>query len=133
MRRILLLLLVMLLPLAALGEEVPEADLALPLPQVTSAEAVEEYLLMPSKYNLSGIQRGYIRYIGQNEDRDDMFRTGYWLGGEKGSVLDLRQVNTQASVPFYVSSKGYGFFMNNPAVGKVSFGNNYTEWNFHSV
>ena len=51
----------------------------------------------------------------------------------KGSVLDLRQVNTQASVPFYVSSKGYGFFMNNPAVGKVSFGNNYTEWNFHST
>lgn len=89
MRRILLLLLVMLLPLAALGEEVPEADLALLLPQVTSAEAVAEYLLMPSKYNLSGIQRGYIRYIGQNEDRDDMFRTGYWLGGEKGSVLDL--------------------------------------------
>ena len=51
----------------------------------------------------------------------------------KGCVLDLRQVNTQASVPFYVSSKGYGFLMNNPAVGKVSFGNNYTEWNFHST
>ena len=50
-----------------------------------------------------------------------------------GSVLDLRQVTTPASVPFYVSSKGSGFFMNNPAVGKVSFGNNYTEWNFHST
>lgn len=89
MRRIMLLLLLLLLPLAALCEETPDAEASLPLPAVTSAEEVEQFLLMPSKYNLSGIQRGYIRYIGQNESRDDMFRTGYWLGGEKGSVLDL--------------------------------------------
>ena len=51
----------------------------------------------------------------------------------KGCILDLRQVNTQASVPFYVSNKGYGFLMNNPAIGTASFGNNYTEWTFHST
>ena len=51
----------------------------------------------------------------------------------KGCVLDLRQINTQASVPFYVSSKGYGFLMNNPALGKAVFGCNQTQWSFPST
>ncbi len=46
----------------------------------------------------------------------------------KGCVLDLEQRNSQVTVPFLVSSKGYGFLWNNPAVGRVSFGKNYTEW-----
>lgn len=46
----------------------------------------------------------------------------------KGCVLELAQRNSQVSVPFAVSSLGYGFLWNNPAVGKVSFGKNYTEW-----
>ena len=46
----------------------------------------------------------------------------------KGCVLDLEQRNSQISVPFAVSSIGYGFLWNNPAVGRVTFGNNYTEW-----
>lgn len=46
----------------------------------------------------------------------------------KGCVLELAQRNSQISVPFAVSSLGYGFLWNNPAVGRVSFGKNYTEW-----
>ena len=46
----------------------------------------------------------------------------------KGSILELAQRNSQISVPFAVSSLGYGFLWNNPAVGKVTFGKNYTEW-----
>ena len=46
----------------------------------------------------------------------------------KGCVLELAQRNSQASVPFALSSLGYGFLWNNPAVGKVTFGKNYTEW-----
>ena len=46
----------------------------------------------------------------------------------KGCVLELAQRNSQVSVPFAVSSLGYGFLWNNPAVGKVAFGKNYTEW-----
>ncbi|MCQ2495888.1 MAG: family 31 glucosidase [Lachnospiraceae bacterium] len=46
----------------------------------------------------------------------------------KGCVLELAQRNSQISVPFAVSSMGYGFLWNNPAVGRVTFGNNYTEW-----
>lgn len=46
----------------------------------------------------------------------------------KGCVLELAQRNSQISVPFMVSSKGYGMLWNNPSVGRVSFGKNYTEW-----
>ncbi|QCR37265.1 TIM-barrel domain-containing protein [Nissabacter sp. SGAir0207] len=46
----------------------------------------------------------------------------------KGCVLELAQRNSQASVPFMVSSLGYGLLWNNPAVGQVSFAKNLTEW-----
>ncbi|HJA93934.1 MAG TPA: family 31 glucosidase [Candidatus Eisenbergiella merdipullorum] len=46
----------------------------------------------------------------------------------KGCVLELAQRNSQISVPFAVSSLGYGFLWNNPAVGQVTFGKNYAEW-----
>lgn len=51
----------------------------------------------------------------------------------KGSMLELAQRNSQASVPFVVSSLGYGFFWNNPAVGRASFGMNITEWEAEST
>ncbi|MBQ8569874.1 MAG: glycoside hydrolase family 31 protein [Oscillospiraceae bacterium] len=47
---------------------------------------------------------------------------------KKGAFLELCHRNSQASVPFYVSSRGYGFLWNNPAVGTVAFGTNKTEW-----
>ena len=46
----------------------------------------------------------------------------------KGCELELAQRNSQASVPFAVSSLGYGFLWNNPAVGRVSFARNMTTW-----
>ena len=46
----------------------------------------------------------------------------------KGCVLELAQKNSQISVPFAVSSLGYGFLWNNPAVGRAAFGKNLTEW-----
>lgn len=46
----------------------------------------------------------------------------------KGNILELAQRNSQISVPFLVSSLGYGLLWNNPAVGQVTFGKNYTEW-----
>ncbi len=46
----------------------------------------------------------------------------------KGCALDLKQQNSQTTVPFALSSLGYGFLWNNPAVGKVTFGKNMTEW-----
>ena len=46
----------------------------------------------------------------------------------KGCQLELAQRNSQASVPFLLSSLGYGFLWNNPAVGRAVFGKNITEW-----
>ena len=51
----------------------------------------------------------------------------------KGCVLELAQRNSQISVPFLVSSLGYGMLWNNPAVGQVAFGKNYTEWTARST
>lgn len=46
----------------------------------------------------------------------------------KGCTLELAQRNSQISIPFAVSSLGYGFLWNHPGVGNVVFGKNYTEW-----
>jgi alpha-D-xyloside xylohydrolase len=46
----------------------------------------------------------------------------------KNCSLELAHRNSQASVPFALSSLGYGFLWNNPAIGKVTFGKNVTEW-----
>jgi len=46
----------------------------------------------------------------------------------KGCTLELAHRNSQASVPFMLSSKGYGFLWNNPAIGYATFGKNITEW-----
>ncbi len=46
----------------------------------------------------------------------------------KGCTLELKHRNSQASVPFVMSSRGYGFLWHNPALGYVSFGRNRTTW-----
>ena len=46
----------------------------------------------------------------------------------KGCNLELAHRNSQASIPFYLSDKGYGFLWHNAAVGEVHFGTNTTEW-----
>lgn len=46
----------------------------------------------------------------------------------KGSVLDLAQKNTQISIPFLLSSKGYGFIWNNPAVGSAELAMTHTSF-----
>lgn len=46
----------------------------------------------------------------------------------KGCNLELAHRNSQASIPFYASSLGYGFLWNNAAIGEVHFGLNTTEW-----
>ena len=47
---------------------------------------------------------------------------------KKGAILNLEHRNSQASVPFMISNRGYGFFWNNPAYGTAIFGANKTEW-----
>lgn len=47
---------------------------------------------------------------------------------QKGCVIDLIQRNTEVSIPFLLSSRGYGFLWHNPAVGRVELGKTETRW-----
>lgn len=51
----------------------------------------------------------------------------------KGCDLELAHRNAQASVPFALSSLGYGFMWNNPATGRAVFGKNQTTFEAHST
>jgi alpha-D-xyloside xylohydrolase len=46
----------------------------------------------------------------------------------KGCVIDLQQRNTEVTIPFMVSNRGYGFLWNNPGIGRVELGENATRW-----
>ena len=62
---------------------------------------------------------------------EKIFGMGQYQDGcldKKGCELELAHRNSQASVPFYVSTEGYGFLWNNPAVGRVTFAKNKTVW-----
>lgn len=47
---------------------------------------------------------------------------------QKGCVLELVQHNAEINIPWYVSSRGYGFLWNNPGIGRVEFGRTRTRW-----
>lgn len=51
----------------------------------------------------------------------------------KGIDLELAQRNSQSSVPFAISSLGYGVLWNNPAIGRVVFGKNTTSFEAYST
>ena len=62
---------------------------------------------------------------------EKIYGMGQYQDGQlnlKGCVLELAQRNSQITVPFMISSRNYGLLWNNPAIGRVTFGNNYTEW-----
>ena len=89
---------------------------------------------------LKYISRQYVPHTGgdykiiqsfEANDHEKIFGMGQYQQKQtdlKGCILDLQQRNSQISVPFYISSLGYGFLWNTPCVGRVSFGNNKTEW-----
>ena len=65
-------------------------------------------------------------------DRDEKF---YGMGqvandcfNLKGSVVELMQKNGHCVIPFLLSSKGYGFIWNNPAIGQAELVQNHTKW-----
>ncbi|ATZ49071.1 hypothetical protein BCIN_04g02660 [Botrytis cinerea B05.10] len=51
----------------------------------------------------------------------------------KGLDLELAHRNSQASVPFAISSRGYGFLWNNPAIGRAVFGKNIMSFEAYST
>jgi alpha-D-xyloside xylohydrolase len=51
----------------------------------------------------------------------------------KGTDLELAHRNSQASVPFAISSRGYGFLWNNPGIGRAVFGKNIMSFEVYST
>jgi alpha-D-xyloside xylohydrolase len=47
---------------------------------------------------------------------------------QKGCVLELTHRNSQISIPFLLSSRGYGFLWHNPGMGRVELGRTQTRW-----
>lgn len=60
-------------------------------------------------------------FYGLGQEAHDLFDL-------KGATLDLCQQNTKSTIPFVISSRGYGFIWNNPAIGRVEFGTSETRW-----
>lgn len=50
------------------------------------------------------------------------------LYDQKGAVVELVQRNSEVSIPFVLSSRGYGLLWNNPAIGRVELAVNGTRW-----
>ena len=64
-------------------------------------------------------------------DDEKLFGMGQYQDShldKKGGSWELSQKNSQASVPFVISTRGYGFLWNNPAIGTATFGTNGTTW-----
>jgi alpha-D-xyloside xylohydrolase len=64
-------------------------------------------------------------------DDERFFGMGQYANGYlnlKGCVLELAQKNTQVSIPFLVSTRGYGFIWNNPSIGRAELVKNHTMW-----
>jgi alpha-D-xyloside xylohydrolase len=75
-----------------------------------------------------------VRFESNREEK--LFGMGQYQHGFlnlKGCMLELTHRNSQVSVPFVLSSLGYGFLWHNPAIGRASFNLNVTEWSVPST
>ncbi len=61
------------------------------------------------------------QFYGLGHERINVF-------SKKGCTVDLRHLNTKATVPYVYSSLGYGFLWNMPSTGTVELGMNRTRW-----
>lgn len=88
--------------------------------------------LRPRMYApISGTENYQITVRFEANDGEKLFGMGQYQEKQlnlKGCVLELAHRNSQASVPFVVSNRGYGMLWNNPAIGRATFANNVTEW-----
>jgi alpha-D-xyloside xylohydrolase len=121
------------------GELTVELDRAGSLRFSRSSDGVELlaedpiHFWWPGPRNFTPGANGYYRIEQQfraySEER--LFGLGQHQHGrldQKGVVLDLIQRNAEVSIPFLVSSRGYGLLWNNPAVGRVELGETATRW-----
>ena len=83
-------------------------------------------LFMPQGNGYARLEQRFSAYEGER-----LYGLGQHTHGrldQKGLVLDLIQRNAEVSIPFLLSSRGYGFLWNMPAVGRVELAENGTRW-----
>ena len=77
----------------------------------------------------TGLYRIEQRFAGYPDERVyGLGQHGHGRLDQKGMVIELAQRNGEVSIPFVLSSRGYGLLWNNPAVGRVEFAVNGTRW-----
>ena len=65
------------------------------------------------------------------DDKEKLYGLGQRQHGylnQKGCTMDLMHRNSEVSIPFMISNKGYGFLWNHPGLGRVALGRNDTRW-----
>ncbi|PSL06907.1 alpha-D-xyloside xylohydrolase [Haloactinopolyspora alba] len=96
------------------------------------AESREHFWLPGARHfqgNRSGAYEIHQRFAAYPDER--LYGLGQRTHGRldiKGLTLDLVQRNAEVSIPFVLSSRGYGLLWNIPAVGRVEFAENGTRW-----
>ncbi len=83
------------------------------------------------KYKSKGSDRFGIELRFDADQNEHLYGMGQYQNDcldLKGSVLELQQRNKQISIPFLLSSKGYGFIWNNPSVGQADFSMTHTRF-----
>jgi alpha-D-xyloside xylohydrolase len=98
------------------------------------AEVVPHFTGPPQRrYAPTGQGTGlhHVEVLFGARDRERFYGLGQHQHGkldQKGAVVELIQRNTEVSVPFLLSSLGYGFLWNHPGIGRVELGTNVTRW-----
>jgi alpha-D-xyloside xylohydrolase len=79
--------------------------------------------------NQGGLFHSEVKFLAQEgEGFYGLGQHQHGLLDQKGCVLELVQRNKEVSIPFMISTRGYGFLWNNPAVGRVELGRSLTRW-----
>lgn len=103
-----------------------------PLDPNASAICVEAREFRP---NLGGDYRLTMRFESL-DPREKIYGMGQYQQPYldlKGLDLEMAQRNSQATVPFLLSSRGYGLLWNNPAVGRAVLGKNIMSFEAQST
>ncbi|MCE4027175.1 MULTISPECIES: TIM-barrel domain-containing protein [unclassified Microbacterium] len=102
-----------------------------PVGRILLAEDPQTLASTPPRYSRreGGSTRLDVRFAARAEER--LFGLGQQQHGlldQKGAVIDLIQHNSNVSIPFLLSNRGYGLLWNDPSPGRVELGRNRTQW-----
>src|ERR1700760_873936 len=83
------------------------------------------------RYRANGAGTHHFEVLFNAHDDERFYGLGQHQHGrlnQKGAVVELIQRNTEVSIPFLVSNRGYGLLWNHPGVGRVELGTTVTRW-----